>query len=97
MTARLREIAGRRRFLVAKAAAQRNELEAQAGAMRESLGFAELVWRGYHQLRSRPVGIVLAATALAALGPGKLLRLAYRSGFIAVAVLRLLRIFRALR
>ncbi len=54
-------------------------------------------WRGYHHLKSRPVGVAIVAATLVAIGPGKLLRVGYRSGLIVMAVLRLIRIFRSLR
>ena len=97
MSTRLREIVRKRRLLVARATEQRGELAVQAAALRHSLAFAELAWRGYRHLKSRPVGIALIAAALVAVGPGKLLRLGYRSGLIVMAALRLIKIFRALR
>jgi YqjK-like protein len=97
MSARLREIVRKRRFLVVRAAEQRGELGVQAAAARQSLAFADLAWRGYRHLKSRPVGVAVAAAALVAIGPGKLLRMGYRSGLIVTAVLRLIRIFRMLR
>ena len=97
MSARLREIVRKRRFLVARAAEQRGELGVQAAAVRQSLAFADLAWRGYRRLKSRPVGVAVVAAVLVAIGPGKLLRVGYRSGLIVMAVLRLIRIFRTLR
>jgi hypothetical protein len=97
MNERLREIVRKRRILVARVAEQRGELAVQAVASRQSLHFADLAWRGYRHLKSRPVGVALAVAALVAVGPGKLLRVGYRSGLILMAVLRLIRIFRTLR
>ena len=97
MSARLREIVRKRRFLVARAAEQRGELAVQAAAGRQSLAFADLAWRGYRYLKSRPVGVAIVAAALVAIGPGKLLRVGYRSGVIVMAALRLIKIFRTLR
>lgn len=97
MSTRLREIVRKRRLLVARAAEQRGELAVQAVAARRSLAFADLAWRGYRHLKSRPVGVAMAAAALVAIGPGKLLRVGYRSGLIVMAVLRLIKIFRTLR
>lgn len=97
MSARLREIVRKRRFLVARATEQRGELAVQAAAVRQSLAFADLAWRGYRHLKSRPVGVAIVAAALVAIGPGKLLRVGYRSALIVMAVLRLIKIFRALR
>jgi YqjK-like protein len=97
MSGRLREIVRKRRMLVAHATEQRGKLAMQAVAVRQSLAFADLAWRGYRHLKSRPVGAALAAAALVAIGPGKLLRVGYRSGLIVMAVLRLIKIFRTLR
>jgi hypothetical protein len=97
MSSRLREIVRKRRILVARADVQRGELAVQAVAVRQSLVFVDLALRGYRHLKSRPVGVALAAAALVAIGPGKLLRVGYRSGLILMAVLRLIKIFRTLR
>ena len=97
MSSRLRDIVRRRRLLVARATAQRADFAVQAAAVRHSLSFADLAWRGYLQIKSRPVGVALAAAALAMVGPGKLLRMGYRSGLIVATVLRVVKIFRALR
>ncbi len=97
MSARLREIDRKRRLLVARATEQRGELAVQAAAVRQSLAFVDLAWRAYRGLKSSPVGAAVAAAALVAVGPGKLLRLGYRSGLIVVGLLRLIKIFRALR
>ena len=66
MNARLREIVLRRRALVARAAEQRGELAVQAASVRQSLAFAELAFRGYRNLKSRPLGAALIAMALEA-------------------------------
>lgn len=95
MSARLSEIVRKRRLLVVRAAEQRGEFAVQAVAARKSLAFADLAWRGYRHLKSRPVAI--AAAALVAIGPGKLLRMGYRSGLIVMGLLRLIKIFRMLR
>ena len=97
MSAPLREIVRKRRLLVGRAAEQRGELAVQAVAARQSLAFADLAWRGYRHLKSRPIGVAMVAAALAAIGPGKLLRVGYRSGLIVVGLLRLIKIFRKLR
>jgi hypothetical protein len=97
MSARLRAIVRKQRLLIATATEQRREFALQAAAVRQSLAFADLAWRGFRHLKARPVGIAVAAAALAALGPGRLLRLGYRSGLIVVAALRLIKIFRTLR
>ncbi len=97
MSHRLRDIVRRRRLLVARAAAQRSDLAVQAAAVRQSLSFVDLAWRGYLQFKSRPVGVALVAAALVMVGPGKLLRMGYRSGLIVVTVLRVIKILRALR
>ena len=97
MSARLRQIVRKRRLLVARAAEQRDELGGQSAALRQSLAFADLAWRGYRHLKSHPVGVALVTAALAVIGPGKLLRVGYRSGLIAVGLLRLIKLFRTLR
>jgi hypothetical protein len=97
MSHRLRDIVRRRRLLVARATVQRSDLAVQAAAVRQSLSFVDLAWRGYLQLKSRPVGVALVAAALVMVGPGKLLRMGYRSGLIVVTVLRVIKILRALR
>ena len=97
MSAPLREIVRKRRLLVGRAAEQRGELAVQAVAARQSLAFADLAWRGYRHVKSRPIGVAMVAAALAAIGPGKLLRVGYRSGLIVVGLLRLIKIFRKLR
>jgi hypothetical protein len=97
MSVRLRDIVHRRRLLVARATAQRGDFAAQVASLKHSLSFVDLVWRGYHHLKSRPVGVALIAAALVMMGPGKLLRMGYRSGLIVATVLRVIKIFRALR
>jgi hypothetical protein len=97
MSTRLAEIVRRRRLLVAQAAEQRGALIEQAAAARKSLALADLAWRGYRLLKSRPVVIAIVAAALATIGPGKLLRVGYRGGLIVVATLRLIKIFTSSR
>jgi len=97
MSARLRNIVRKRRLLVARAAEQRGDLAVTAGALRQSLALADLAWRGYLRLKSSPVTVAVAATALVAVGPGKLLRIGYRSGLIVLGLLRLSKILRTLR
>ena len=97
MNERLREIVRKRRALVAQAAEQRGDLAAHAASVRQSLAFADLAWRGYRNLKSRPLGVALVGIALVAIGPGKLLRVGYRSGLLVMGVLRVIRFIRALR
>ena len=97
MSARLREIVHKRRLLVARATEQRGELGVQATALRQPLAFADFAWRGYRYLKSRPVGVAIVAAALTAIGPGKFLRVGYRSGLLAVGLVRLIKIFKTLR
>ena len=97
MSPRLRDIVRKRRLLVARATEQRGELAVQAGAVRQSLAFADLAWRGYRRLKSSPVTVAVVAAALVAVGPGKLMRVGYRSGLIVLGLLRLAKMFRALR
>ncbi|HWA14360.1 MAG TPA: YqjK family protein [Burkholderiales bacterium] len=97
MNDRLREIALRRRQLVALAAEQRGDLAAQAVSLRRSLDWVDLLRRGGNALRSRPLAAGVAAAALMVVGPRRLLRLVYRSGLLLPIALRLVRIARALR
>jgi len=97
MSGRLREIVRRRRLLVALATEQRGEIAAQAAEVRQSLALADLAWRGYRRLKSNPVVIAVAAAGLFAIGPGRLLRTGYRGGLTLLGLLRLIKLFRALR
>ena len=97
MSARLREIVRKRRLLVAQADQQRGELAGQAAALRQSLAFADLVLRGYRRLKSSPAVVAVVAAVLVAVGPGKLLRVGYRSGLLVLGLLRLAKIIRTLR
>ncbi|HVY06091.1 MAG TPA: YqjK family protein [Burkholderiales bacterium] len=97
MNERLRGIVLKRRALVAQAAEQRGELAAHAASVRQSLAFADLAWRGYRNLKSRPLGAALIAVALIAVGPGEILRMGYRSGLLLMGVLRVIRFIRMLR
>ena len=97
MNDRLRQIAIKRRQLVAEAAEQRGDLAAHAASLHRSLDWVDVLRRGGRTLRSRPmvVGAVAAGVMLA--GPGRLLRIVYRSGLLIPIALRVLRIVRALR
>jgi hypothetical protein len=97
MSERLREITRKRRELVARAAEQRGELAVHAADARRSVAFADLAYRGYRNLKSRPLGVALIAMALVAVGPGKLLSYGYRGGMLVMGILRILRFIRALR
>ena len=97
MNGRLREIVRRRRLLVALATEQRGEIALQAAEVRQSLALADLAWRGYRRLKSNPVVIAVAAVGLLAIGPGRLLRTGYRGGLTLLGLLRLIKLFRALR
>ena len=97
MSPRLRDIVRKRRLLVVRATEQRGELAVEAGAVRQSLAFADLAWRGYRRLKSSPVTVAVVAAALVAVGPGKLMRVGYRSGLIVLGLLRLAKMFRTLR
>lgn len=97
MSVRLRDIVRKRRLLVARATEQRGDLAVQAAAVRQSLAFADLAWRGYRRLKSSPVTVAVVAAALVAVGPGKLLRIGYRSGLVVLGLLRLAKMFRTLR
>ena len=97
MSTRLRDIVRKRRLLVARATEQRGDLAVQAAAVRQSLAFADLAWRGYRRLKSSPVTVAVVAAALVAVGPGKLLRIGYRSGLVVLGLLRLAKMFRTLR
>ena len=97
MSARLREIARRRRLLVALASEQRGELALQAAEVCQSLAFVDLAWRAYRRLKSSPVVVAVVAAGLFAIGPGRLLRTGYRSGFTLLGLLRVIKLFTALR
>lgn len=97
MSARLREIVRKRRLLVARATEQRGELAVQVVAVQQSLVFVDLAWRAYRRVKSSPVGVAVVAAALVAVGPGKLLRLGYRSGLTVLGLLRLIKMLRTLR
>ena len=97
MSVRLRDIVRKRRLLVARVTEQRGDLAVQAAAVRQSLAFADLAWRGYRRLKSSPVTVAVVAAALVAVGPGKLLRIGYRSGLVVLGLLRLAKMFRTLR
>lgn len=97
MSGSLDEIVRRRRALAAEAQQQRAALAAQVAALRQSFAFVELARRGYLRLKGSPlIGVALAA-GLIVLGPGRLLRLGYRSGLLVVGLLRLMRMLRVLR
>jgi len=76
---------------------QRAELAVGAVALKQSLAYADLAWRAYRRIKSSPVVAAGLAAAFLALGPGKLLRMGYRSGLLIVGLLRLIRIVRTLR
>jgi len=97
MSARLREIVRRRRLLVALATEQRGDLAVQATEVQQSLAFVDLVWRGYRRFKASPVAVAVVAAGLAAIGPGRMLRTGYRSGLTILGLLRLIKIFRAMR
>jgi hypothetical protein len=97
MSTRLREIVRRRRLLVALATEQRGDFALHAGDVRRSLAFADLAWRGYRRLKSNPVVLAVLAAGLLTIGPGRLLRTGYRSGLTLLGLLRLIKIFRAMR
>lgn len=97
MNARLRQIAQRRRALVAEAAEQRGQLAADAGALHRSLDWVDAVRRGGEALRNRPLLVGTVAAGLMLVGPGRLLRFAYRTGLVLPLALRVLRLIRALR
>ena len=97
MNARIHDIAARRHALVAKAAGQRGEIAAQAAALGQSLAFADLAWRSYRRLKSNSVAVAVIAVALVAIGPGRLLRVGYRSALLVTGLLRLIKRFRTPR
>jgi hypothetical protein len=97
MNDRLRQIAQKRRLLVAQAAEQRGELAVQATSLRQSLDFVDAFRRGGQALRSRPLLVGAVAAGVMLVGPGRLLRFVYRTGLLLPIALRVLRIIRALR
>jgi len=48
-------------------------------------------------VKSSPLIGVVVAAGLALVGPGKLVRLGYRSGLLIVGLLRIIKVIRALR
>lgn len=96
MSAGLHDIVARRRTLVVQAAKQRGELIAQVAALRHSLRFAELGLRGLRSMRSHPLLAIVAAAAVAVVGPRRLLRAAIRGGLLLPVLLRLARTLGAL-
>jgi hypothetical protein len=97
MNDRLRDIAQRRRQLVALAAEQRGEVAAQAVSLRQSLDWVDMLRRGGNALRSKPLVVGAVAAGAMIVGPRRILRFVYRSGLLLPIALRILRIFRALR
>ncbi|MEO8157810.1 MAG: YqjK family protein [Betaproteobacteria bacterium] len=97
MSARLREVELRRRLLVAQADEQRGQLAAQSASLQQSLSYADFALRAYRRIRSSPVVIAVAAAALLAVGPGKLLRGGYRTGLLLLGLLRLAKVVRTMR
>jgi hypothetical protein len=96
MSARLRQIIRKRRMLVALANEQRGEFALQAAALQQSLTFVDLAWRSYRRVKSSPLVGVVVAAGLALVGPGKLVRVGYRSGLLIIGLLRIIRVIRAL-
>jgi len=97
MSGSLDEIVRRRRALATEAQQQRAALATQVAALRQSFAFVELARRGYLRLKSSPLLGVALVAGLILLGPGRLLRLGYRSGLLVVGLLRLMRMLRVLR
>ena len=93
----LHEIVRKRRLLVALAREQRVQLAAEAAVCQRALGYADMAWRGYRRLKSSPIIVALAGTALFAFGPGKLLRKGYRGGMFLVGLLRVFKLIKYLR
>jgi hypothetical protein len=97
MNDRLRQIAQKRRMLVAKAAEQRGELAAHAVTLRQKLDWVDMFRRGGSALASRPLLVGAVAAGVMVVGPSQILRFVYRSGLLIPIGLRLVRIIRALR
>lgn len=97
MKSRIEHIVARRRRLVAAAAAQRDRLQSEVGALGRSLRFADVAVRSYRRLKSRPLLVAAALAAMALFGPRRLLRLTYRGGLVLPLLLRLARSLNALR
>ena len=97
MNDRLREIAQRRRQLVALAAEQRGDLAAHAVTLRQKLDWVDMFRRGGSALRSRPLVVGAVAAGAMLVGPRRILQFVYRSGLLIPIALRVLRIIRALR
>lgn len=97
MKAKIEQIVGRRRRLVAAAAAQRDRLESEVGALGQSLRIADVAVRSYRRLKSRPLLVAGALATMALFGPRRLLRFTYRGGLVLPLLLRLARSLNALR
>ena len=97
MDNRLRQIAQKRRMLVAEAAEQRGELAAHAVTLRQKLGWVDMFRRGGSALASRPLLVGAVAAGVMVVGPSRILRFVYRSGLLIPIGLRVFRIIRALR
>lgn len=90
----MRQIVSRRRMLVALAAEQRGRLAAESVVLRQSLSVADSLRRAGQYIRSKPLLVGMVATGLMVIGPGRLLRLGYRSGLLLPVVLRIIRALR---
>lgn len=97
MKSRIEHIVGRRRRLVAAAEAQRDRLEAEVGALGQSLRIADVAVRSYRRLKSRPLLVAAAVAAIALFGPRRLMRFTYRGGLVLPLLLRLARFLNAPR
>ena len=81
MSARLAEIRARREYLIAKSAAQRDQVAQLMAPWHKPLEVAGRGVAAAHYIRQHPAALVLAVAALALLAPRRALRWA-RRGFL---------------
>jgi hypothetical protein len=96
MKERLQPIVARREALVGIAAAQRERLAAESAEVERALWFVEPTARALRVISSRPVIVALAAGALLALGPRRVLVRGSRVAVLLVSAWRLGKVVRTL-
>jgi hypothetical protein len=96
MSPRLQRIVARREALIDACAEQRARLAAQSAEVERALWFVEPAARAVRLVSSRPVLAALAAGALLALGPRRVLARGSRAAVLLVSAWRLGKGLRAL-
>jgi hypothetical protein len=96
MKERLQPIVARREALVGIAAVQRERLAAESAEVERALWFVEPAARALRVISSRPVIVALAAGALLALGPRRVLVRGSRVAVLLVSAWRLGKVVRTL-